>query len=156
MTTRNYTWCNLDIACIKLSSIKYLDLFSEEVPYSSILVSGHSVFAFLVVAYGSFYCTLQAVVTYTRILPHVWKVEYHVYVKRQTRIFTTWPSFLFTCRLLFIISTHKLVVSRNFIHKNCFELFLSAHFLFWEILNLNVSNVRLTFGVCCIREAKTF
>ena len=24
-----------------------------------------------------------------------------------------------------------------FIRKNCFELFLSAHFLFWEILNLN-------------------
>ena len=23
-----------------------------------------------------------------------------------------------------------------FIHKNCFELFLSAHFLFWEILKL--------------------
>ena len=29
-----------------------------------------------------------------------------------------------------------------FIHKNCFELFLSVNFLFWEILNLN-----LTFAV---------
>ena len=29
-----------------------------------------------------------------------------------------------------------------FIHKNCFELLLSAHFLLWEILNLN-----LTFAV---------
>ena len=39
--------------------------------------------------------------------------------------------FPFNCRLLVIISTHKLVVSCNFfIHKNCFELFLSAHFLF--------------------------
>ena len=37
----------------------------------------------------------------------------------------------FLCRLLFIISTHILVVSCNFnIHKNCFELCLSAHFLF--------------------------
>ena len=39
------------------------------------------------------------------------EVKHHVYVKRQTRICTTWPSFPFTCRLLFIISTQKLVVS---------------------------------------------
>ena len=30
-----------------------------------------------------------------------------------------------------------------FIHKNCFELFLTAHFLFWEIRNLN-----LIYAVC--------
>ena len=77
------------------------------------------------------------------------EVKHRVYVKRQTRICATWPSFPFTCRLLFIISTHILVVSRNFfIHKNCFELFLSAHFLFWDILNVN-----LTFAVCLIGEA---
>ena len=35
-------------------------------------------------------------------------------VQWQARICTTWPSFPFTCRLLFIISTRKLVVSRNF------------------------------------------
>ena len=35
------------------------------------------------------------------------EVKHHVYVKRQTRLSTTWPSFLFTCRLLFIISTTK-------------------------------------------------
>ena len=35
-----------------------------------------------------------------------------------------------------------------FILKNCFELFLSAHFLFSEILNLN-----LTFALCHMREA---
>ena len=35
-----------------------------------------------------------------------------------------------------------------FIHKKCFELFLSAHFLFSEIVNLN-----LTFAVCRIRES---
>ena len=35
-----------------------------------------------------------------------------------------------------------------FIHKNCYELFLSAHFNFYLILNLN-----LTFAVCRIREA---
>ena len=59
------------------------------------------------------------------------EVKNHVYVKRQKRICTTWPSFLFTCRLTFIISTHKLVVSRNFssirIVLSCFYL-LSFYF----------------------------
>ena len=38
-----YTCHNLDIACNKLSSIKYmcLDLFLEEVPLGSILVNDH-------------------------------------------------------------------------------------------------------------------
>ena len=44
------------------------------------------------------------------------EVKHHVYVKRETRICTcTWPSFTLTCRLLLIISTHKLVVSHNFL-----------------------------------------
>ena len=43
------------------------------------------------------------------------EVKDHVYVKPQTRICTTWPSFPFTCRLLFIISTQKLVVSLKFL-----------------------------------------
>ena len=46
----------------------------------------------------------------------------------QTRICTTWPSLPFTCRLLFIISTHKLVVSRNFLSikivLSCFYLLI--------------------------------
>ena len=42
------------------------------------------------------------------------EIKHHVYVERQPRICTTWPSFLFTCRLLFIISTPKLVVSLDF------------------------------------------
>ena len=71
-------------------------------------------------------------------------MKHHVYVKRQTRICIMWPTFLFTCRLPLIISTPKLMVSRTFfIHKNCFQPFLSAHFLFWEIHNSN-----LTFAVC--------
>ena len=43
------------------------------------------------------------------------EVKHHVYVKRQTRICTTRPSFSITCRLLVIISTHKLVISPNFL-----------------------------------------
>ena len=42
------------------------------------------------------------------------EVKHHVYVKRQTWISTTWPSLPVACRLLFIISRHKLVVSPNF------------------------------------------
>ena len=56
------------------------------------------------------------------------KITHHVYVKRQTRICTAWPSFLFTCRLLLIISTPKLVISRNFssirIVLSCFYLLI--------------------------------
>ena len=55
------------------------------------------------------------------------------------RLCAVWPSFPFTCCLLFIILTHNLVVSRNF---SSIRMLLSAHFLFWEILNLN-----LTFAV---------
>ena len=56
------------------------------------------------------------------------EITHHVYVKRQTRICTAWPSFLFTCRLLLIISTPKLVISRNFssirIVLSCFYLLI--------------------------------
>ena len=56
-----------------------------------------------------------------------------------------------SCRLLFMISTPKLEVWRNFfIHKNCFELFLSDHFLFWKKKSLNLNR---TFPFCRIREA---
>ena len=54
-------------------------------------------------------------------------------------------NFPFTCRLLFIISRNKLVVSRNFfIHKNGLKLSLSAHF------NSKILNFNLTFAVCRI------
>ena len=49
------------------------------------------------------------------IIREIREVKHHVYVKRQTRIRTTWLSFPFACRVLFIISTHKLVVSRKFL-----------------------------------------
>ena len=37
------------------------------------------------------------------------EIKHRVYGKRQTWICTTWPSFLFTCRLQFIITTRKSV-----------------------------------------------
>ena len=68
---------------------------------------------------------------------HAWwhrgirEVKDHVYVKQQTQICTTWPSFFFTCRLLFIISTPKLVVSRKLMSMrivlSCFY-FLNFYF----------------------------
>ena len=54
--------------------------------------------------------------------------KHHVYVKRQTRICATWPSFPISCCLLFIISTPTLVVSNNFssirIVLSCFYLLI--------------------------------
>ena len=55
------------------------------------------------------------------------EIKHHVYVKWQTQICTTWPSFLFTCRLLFIISTPKLVVSLDF---SSIRIVLSCYYLF--------------------------
>ena len=87
-------------------------------------------------------------------------MKHHVYVKRQTRIGTTWPSFPFTCRLLFTISTDKLVVSRNFlsirIALSCFYLliFFFEKFLAWiwrlpfaVYVKLKLSGVTFTTNV---------
>ena len=79
-----------------------------------------------------------------------WTFKHHIYIKWQMHICITWPSFPLTCHLLFIIFTHKLlvVVSQIFFIQKCFELFLRAHFLFWE-------NSQLESDVCYIREAWT-
>ena len=73
---------------------------------------------------------------------------------QQTRFCTTWPSFPFTCRLLFIISTHKLVVSLNFVSMRSG---FSAHFLFWEILNLTLTfDVYVEFNLSSNANLTTF
>ena len=67
------------------------------------------------------------------------EVKLHVYVKRQTQIRTTWQRFPITCRLLFIISTHKLLVSHNFLFiRIVLSYFYPLIFYFWEILNLSL------------------
>ena len=76
------------------------------------------------------------------------EVKHQVYVKRPTQIRTTWPTFLFTSRLLFYAQISSF--AQFFIHKNCFWALLSTLFLFWEIFNSN-----RTFPVRRIREAKT-
>ena len=87
-----------------------------------------------------FFFTLVTIEVFQHVNKDIREVKYHVYVKWQTRICTGWPSFLFTCCSLFITSTPKLVgFTQFFIHKNCFELFLSAHFQLWEFINLNLT-----------------
>ena len=70
------------------------------------------------------------------------EVNHHAYVKRQTRICIMWPTFLFTCRLPFIISTPKLVVSRNLSIRIVFSCFYLLIFYFekfstriWRLIN---------------------
>ena len=61
------------------------------------------------------------------------------------QICTTWPSFLFACCLLFIISSPKIVVSHNF---------LSILILFWAVLICSFSILRdsqLESDVCHLR-----
>ena len=53
---------------------------------------------------------------------------------------------IFVCCLLLL---HKnKYFHASFIHENYSELLLSAYFLFWETVNLN-----LTFAVCCKRDS---
>ena len=60
---------------------------------------------------------------------------------RQTWICTTWPSFHLSLTVHYKY-TETSRFTPVFIHKNSFELFLSARFLFWEFINVN-----LTFAV---------
>ena len=67
------------------------------------------------------------------------EIKIHIYAKRQTLICTAWPSFPLKCHLLLITFTHKKsslmpVWSIRIVSGQ----FLSAYFLFWEILNLNL------------------
>ena len=45
-----------------------------------------------------------------------------------------------------LYENRQILLNSNY--KNCFKLFLSAHFSFWKFLNLN-----LTFVVCRKRDA---
>ena len=53
---------------------------------------------------------------------------------------------IFVCCLL-LLQKNK-YFHASFIHENYSELLLSAYFLFWETVNLN-----LTFAVCCKRDS---
>ena len=76
-------------------------------------------------------------------------VKLHLSFERKTPLCTTWPSFpIYLPFTVHYFYTQISSFTQYFIHMNCFEQFLSVYFLFWEILNLN-----LTFAVCRIREA---
>ena len=99
--------------------------------------------------------------------------KHHVYVKWQTQICTTWPSFLFTFRLLFIISTPKLVVSCNFLSIRiivlscfCLLIFYCEGFSTWiwrmpfavyfsNSSIIHKENIKLMFNECLEIRWKT-
>ena len=66
------------------------------------------------------------------------EVKLPVYVKRQ-REFVPRDQFCPSLVVYFSFSTHKLVVSRNFLSIRIAWAILSAHFQCWEILNLNLT-----------------
>ena len=66
----------------------------------------------------------------------------------------TWPSFPFTCRLLPIISTNKLIVSRNFFSIRIVLSFL--YLLIFYFVKFSSWMWRLPFAVCRIRESAIF
>ena len=78
-------------------------------------------------------------------------------MRSQVRICTTWPSFPFTCRLLFIISSPKLVISCNFLSirivLTCFYLLI----FYFEKFSTWIG--RLLFEMrcnkCCYNKALT-
>ena len=78
---------------------------------------------------------------------HLMEAKLHVYVKRQPRICTTWSSFPSTCRLLFIISTHELVVSHNFLSIrivwSCFYLLI----FYFEIFSTWIWHLPFTWSL---------
>ena len=87
------------------------------------------------------------------------EIKIHIYAKRQTLICTAWPSFPLKCHLLLITFTHKKsslmpVLSIRIVSGQ----FLSAYFLFWEILNLNLLfAVNVTVNLSNMeKERKTF
>ena len=55
------------------------------------------------------------------------------FASRQMRICVTWASFHFTCHYFNTQTGNWQFHAIFFVHKNCFEVVLSAHFLFWEI-----------------------
>ena len=65
-----------------------------------------------------------------------------------------WLKITFTCGLLLIISTHKLVVSRNFLSRRIvLSFFYLLVFYFAKLLKVYFEKLNQTFAVCRIREA---
>ena len=75
------------------------------------------------------------------------EIKNHFYGKRQTANVNLYRDEVFPLIVVYCILLQFLLKTKlfhaSFIHKNCFRKFLSSYFLFWEVLNLN-----LTFAVC--------
>ena len=96
----------------------------------------------------------------TQFLQNNREVKHHVYVKRQTRISTTWPSFLVTCRLLFRLSAQCMISMSNSISTVSRAM---GHSFFKTIERLSITftsngkreflprdQVSLLLVVCCL------
>ena len=98
-----------------------------------------------------YHMTCIAKITSYRLKRSIREVKHHVTsnVKRKFVPRDQVSPLQYICRLLFIILTHKYVVSLNFLSTIIvLSSFYFSHFLFCEILNLN-----LTFAVCSIHKA---
>ena len=117
---KQWNWCKM----LQIRGIQYTPLIHDKLICTKL---GHNI--------GGYFPSHIRVCTLERL-------SIHIYIKRQMQNCTMWPSFPFTCYLLFVISTHKLVVSRILFcpKEYCFELFLSAHFHF-------LRNSQLDFAV---------
>ena len=102
-----------------------VQIFNQNYSYTSSLFLFHC-FLFLATVFNKVFLSFYSIITEIR------EVKHHVYIKRQTRICTTWPSFPFACRRLFVISTHKLVVSR---------IILSVR-IFWAVFICSMAILR--------------
>ena len=103
----------------------------------------------------SFYAFLRCVLatrvdSVSKILRVVMLQELIERFNGKREFFTTRSSLslsLFYCQLLL---PQNQWLHGSFVHNNCFGLFLTAHFLFEEIFNLN-----LAFAVCSKRHSKS-
>ena len=115
-----------------------VQIFNQNYSYTSSLFFFHC-FLFLATVFNKVFLSFYSIITEIR------EVKHRVYVKRQTRICTTWPSFPFACRPLFVISPHKLVVSRTILSVR----------IFWAVFICSMAILRksqLESDVCRIRE----
>ena len=90
-----------------------VQIFNQNYSYTSSLFFFHC-FLFLATVFNKVFLFFYSIITEIR------EVKHRVYVKRQTRVCTTWPSFPFARRPLFVISPHKLVVSRTILSVRIF------------------------------------
>ena len=106
--------------------------WQRSVPYSLLLFFFHRVKGSCLRDFGQ---TVQYCVMFW-----IERFKQHVYVKRKTRICTTWPSFASTCPLLFIISSSR-ILSIRIVFFCSFFYFEKFSTLIWRLPNMSGKSV---------------